>query len=436
MITAGLSLEQAPPFGVPLRFFLTAPWFLVLAAALVAWQGPEIFASRWLPATLALTHLLVLGFMALVMLGALLQMLPVVVGVIVPWPRLTATLIHIPLTLGVLTLVGAFLSGIPVWFQAAWWLLGLGFGVALTAIHLALWRAPVASGTVIALRCALVALLATVGIGLLLGGFFGWGWRLPVVTMVHLHVAWGLIGWTVLLVAGVAYQVIPMFQITPPYPARFVRGFVPLMAALLVIWSVFALNDLETATELASVAVAVGVALFALTTLHLLARRRRKIGDPTLIYWRTSMISLLAGAVFWLLGLLVPALRQMPQVDLLLGVLVIFGFAVAVINGMLYKIVPFLAWFHLQAQLFQRAKVPNMKRLLPDAAIRQQWWVYLAALLLLLAAAVHPAVFTYPAALALGGTGAWLGVNLVGVWRMYRQVLQDGLAGESVVSNP
>ena len=189
MITAGLSLEQAPPFGVPLRFFLTAPWFLVLAAALVAWQGPEIFASRWLPATLALTHLLVLGFMALVMLGALLQMLPVVVGVIVPWPRLTATLIHIPLTLGVLTLVGAFLSGIPVWFQAAWWLLGLGFSVALTTIHLALWRAPVASGTVIALRCALVALLATVGIGLLLGGFFGWGWRLPVVTMVHFHIA-------------------------------------------------------------------------------------------------------------------------------------------------------------------------------------------------------------------------------------------------------
>lgn len=436
MITAGLSLEQAPPFGVPLRFFLTAPWFLVLAAALVAWQGPEIFASRWLPATLALTHLLVLGFMALVMLGALLQMLPVVVGVIVPWPRLTATLIHIPLTLGVLTLVGAFLSGIPVWFQAAWWLLGLGFGVALTAIHLALWRAPVASGTVIALRCALVALLATVGIGLLLGGFFGWGWRLPVVTMAHLHVAWGLIGWTVLLVAGVAYQVVPMFQITPPYPVRFVHGFAPLMAALLVVWSVFALGGLETATELAGVAVAVSVALFALTTLHLLMRRRRKIGDPTLIYWRTSMISLLAGAVFWLLGLLVPALKQMPQADLLLGILVIFGFAVAVINGMLYKIVPFLAWFHLQAQLFQRAKVPNMKRLLPDAAIRRQWWAYLAALLLLLAAVVYPAVFTYPAALAFGGTGAWLGVNLVGVWRMYRQILQDGLAGESVVSNP
>ena len=73
----------------------------------------------------------------------------------------------------------------------------------------------------------------------------------------------------------------------------------------------------------------------------------------------------------------------------------------------LYKIVPFLAWFHLQAQLFQRVKVPNMKQLLPDACVRQQWWSYLAALLLLLAAAVRPKVFTYPAALAVGVTGGW-----------------------------
>jgi hypothetical protein len=62
-----------------------------------------------------------------------------------------------------------------------------------------------------------------------------------------------------------------------------------------------------------------------------------------------------------------------PQVDLLLGILLIFGFAVAVINGMLYKIVPFLAWFHLQAQLLGRARIPNMKQLLPDAAVRRQW---------------------------------------------------------------
>ena len=218
MNSAGLSYEQAPPFDVPLRFFLTAPWFLLLAAALVLWQGPAIFSSRWLPATLALTHLLTLGFMAQVMLGALLQILPVVVGVAVPRPRLTAALIHIPLTLGALALPIAFLSGHPLWFHPALGLLGLSFGVALIVIHLALWRAPVASGTVVALRCALVALLITIGLGLSLGGYFGWGLNLPVIALTHMQAAWGLVGWTALLVSGVAYLVVPIVNITPPYP--------------------------------------------------------------------------------------------------------------------------------------------------------------------------------------------------------------------------
>ncbi len=426
MTPAGLSLEQAPPFGVPLRFFLTAPPFLLLAAGLLLWQGPDMFASRWLPAMLALTHLLTLGFMAQVMLGALLQILPVVVGVVVPRPQLTAALIHIPLTLGALALTVAFLGGGPAWFQGAAGLLGLSFGVALLAIHLALWRAPVVGSTVIALRCALGALLVTVAIGLLLGGFFAWGWRLPVFELTHLHAAWGLVGWAVLLVAGVAYQVVPMFQITPPYPAWLSRGFAPLLAVLLAVWSAFVLIGWWAAAGWTGAALAVGTVLFAGATLWLLTRRRRKIGDPTLNFWRASMVSLLAGAALWLLAPWVPALAQAPQVELLLGILSIFGFAVAVINGMLYKIVPFLAWFHLQAQLFQRVKVPNMKQLLPDACIRRQWWSYLAALLLLLAAAVQPRVFTYPAALAVGVAGGWLGINLLKVYRIYYRVSRTG----------
>jgi hypothetical protein len=436
MNSTGLSYEQAPPFDVPLRFFLTAPWFLLLAAALVLWQGPAIFSSRWLPATLALTHLLTLGFMAQIMLGALLQILPVVVGVVVPRPRLMAALIHIPLTLGALALPIAFLSGRPFWFHPALGLLGLSFGVALIVIHLALWRAPVVSGTVVALRCALGALLVTVGLGLSLGCYFGWGLNLPVIALTHVHAAWGLVGWTALLVAGVAYQVVPMFQITPPYPSWFVRGFAPLMAALLVVWSAFALGGWETAALLTGAALVVGIALFALITLYLLAQRRRKVGDVTLDYWRISMASLLTGALLWLATRLVPALASAPQVELLLGILLIFGFAVAVINGMLYKIAPFLAWFHLQAQLFRRAKVPNMKQLLPEARIRRQWWVYLVALLLLLGAAIDPAVFTYPAALASGVTAVWLGVNLWSVWRIYRRALREGLARTPLERKP
>ncbi|MCK7496678.1 MAG: hypothetical protein MZW92_41550 [Comamonadaceae bacterium] len=177
-------------------------------------------------------------------------------------------------------------------------------------------------------------------------------------------------GWTVLLVAGVAYQVVPMFQITPPYPRWFDRGFAPLMAAVLAAWSAFVARRLGNGGDgWQARRWRLDSSSFAATTLYLLTQRRRKIGDPTLGYWRISMASLLAGAiavagdVCW-----IPTLAQAPPVELWLGILLILGFAVAVINGMLYKIVPFLAWFHLQAQLLQRAKVPNMKQLVAGCA--------------------------------------------------------------------
>src|SRR4030065_613034 len=50
MGASDLRLDQAPPFTVPLRFFLTAPWFALLAAALLAWQGPRGPAPRRAPA--------------------------------------------------------------------------------------------------------------------------------------------------------------------------------------------------------------------------------------------------------------------------------------------------------------------------------------------------------------------------------------------------
>ena len=75
-----LSFDQAPPFAAPFRFFLTAPFFALFAGVLLAVLGPEAFSSRWTPGALALTHLLAIGFLLQVMLGAMIQILPVVAG--------------------------------------------------------------------------------------------------------------------------------------------------------------------------------------------------------------------------------------------------------------------------------------------------------------------------------------------------------------------
>ena len=79
MKTGGLSLDQAPAEDIPLRFFISAPIFGILAGLMVLLKGNLLFSNTWMPETVALTHLLILGWMGSVIFGALYQMIPVLV---------------------------------------------------------------------------------------------------------------------------------------------------------------------------------------------------------------------------------------------------------------------------------------------------------------------------------------------------------------------
>ncbi len=79
-----------------------------------------MFASRWMPSVLAATHMLTLGFMMEVMLGALIQMLPVVAGANLAKPLLLARIVHGGLTLGVLLLAAGFLLGLLQRYPDEW----------------------------------------------------------------------------------------------------------------------------------------------------------------------------------------------------------------------------------------------------------------------------------------------------------------------------
>ena len=221
-LQAGLSFEQAPPFSLPLRFFLTAPLFL-LAAAILLVLSPDALSSRWTPQALALTHALTLGYLAMVMLGALTQMLPVVAGSPLPAPRVVARLGHVTLVSGTLALMTGFLRAEPFAFDLAIAALGTGFLIFLGAAAISLTRA-MAGATVSGIRLAMAGLAMTVLLGLGLA-LLRAGWWIPPMAdrMLSAHVAFGLLGWVLLLVIGVAYQVVPMFQITPPYPPRLSR---------------------------------------------------------------------------------------------------------------------------------------------------------------------------------------------------------------------
>jgi hypothetical protein len=92
---------------------------------------------------------------------------------------------------------------------------------------------------------------------------------------------------------------------------------------------------------------------------------------------------------------------------------------------MLCKIVPFLAWFHLQARLGYRPGQPSMRDYLPEARARGQFRLHLAALACLLAAPFLPWL-AVPGGLLLAASAAWLGWNL---WQAQGLYQRTGAAG-------
>lgn len=420
MLTAGLNTMQAPPISVPFRFFLTAPLFVLLAAAVMLWHGGDLFASRWSPATLAAVHLLTIGFMTMAMVGAMMQILPVLVGAPVAVPRLVAGIVHPALLVGTLLFAAGFLLLQPVLLRIAIALLGLGLAVFFIAMVRAFFTIRTPTPTVVSIWLATAALVVTLLFGLMLGSSHSWGTALPSAALRDLHPAWGLMGWTGLLVAGVAYHVVPMFQVTPGFPRWLTRGF---GAAVFLALTLFTLLQWQPDAAwrmpaLACMAVLIAVYLaLAAVTLRLQTQRRRRLPDVTLEFWRLGMASTALAALLW--GSQQVPMLAFAQADVLLGVLAIVGAAMSFISGMLCKIVPFLAWFHLQALAASPEATPSMKGMLPEPAQRLQLRLHLAALLLCAAAALWPAWFAYPAALAVGAAALAILWNLASVTRLY-----------------
>ena len=433
-LQTGLSLNQAPPIWVPFRFFLSAPLFALLAALLALWLGPSLLDSRWLPSALALTHLMTLGFLGMAMVGAMLQMLPVVAGSPVAHPVGVARAVHWLLTPGILLLAGSFLLGMPVPMRLAMALLGTGFTIFIAAAGLSLWRAPSGNSTTIGLRFAVAGLLVTVVLGLILASNYGWTWwlasRMPVT---NLHATWGLLGWVGLLVIGVSYQVVPMFQLTPPYPKPMTRWLSGLLFFLLLSEAATLFLPEGGVQELAALVMALLIvavfAGFALMTLRLQLQRRRKLPDVTLEFWRFGMACLLLALALGLAAQAMPAWDGAQRVDFMMAFLFIAGFAVSVVNGMLYKIVPFLIWFHLQGLLMGAAKVPNMRQIMPEAGMRRQMWLHFAAVPALALSALWPPLI-YPAALLFGASMIFLEINLLSAFRIYQQNAKLAPKGE------
>jgi len=415
---AGLAYEAMPPLSVPMRFFLTAPLFGI-AAGLLLLIDDAVLVSRWTPGALATVHLITVGFMLQVMLGALMQILPVVAGASFPAPLHIATFTHVAVSAGAISLSWGLGRSQPNAIVIGAVLLGIGLVVFLGAATMALRRAPKSKGssrTPRDLRLALTGLTVTTVLGLLLAFILARGFTIPITlpALVNLHAGWGWMGWGGLLLAATSWIVVPMFQITPSYPATFTSVWAPVVLAMLLLWTAAMVIDFDLAIVAAVFVLLVLAGAYAGMTLKLQSQSRRAIADASSRTFRLAMLAIIGG----LITLLVSLGSDTPYWPVLAGVLILHGGFGSAISAMLYKIVPFLTWLHLtQAGV---KKPANMKKLLPDTLIRNQLRLHGAVLAILLVAVFLPQAGRVAGAVMLLEFG-WLLANILSALREWRR---------------
>ena len=423
MNMSGLSFNALPPIDLPFRFFLSAPIFIIACALLVLFSGETLWLSRWQPNMLALTHGFTLGFLTMVMMGALLQLLPVIGGIGIVKPRLIATTSHMLYCAGVIALMLSFLLATNWLTVAALTLLSLGLGLYLGAIIWVLIKKISQGDSINCFRLAItsLAILLLLGVMLLANRV---GITLPFITLdkhlTDVHALMGLVGWAGILIVAVSFQVLPMFHVAPNMP-KYIRQYLGASIFILLITYVF-----YAGVALGLLFISHGV--FAFSLFYMINQRKRKVPDTSIKYWQLAAGTLLLLNILYFLpdslyrSAQAPLFITLPDKTMLLTAVFIYFYLLSVIQGMLLKILPFLSYTHLQQRClidFSAMQfIPHMHEFLNKKHGLALYYMHVLSGLSLVAVLFEPSLYAVFAILLLLEF-VWLLVLMVRCMRLY-----------------
>ncbi len=362
-----------------MSFFATALSFLIGGEVMMALGYGFPSADIAAPETLLLVHVVAIGWLSLLMAGALLQFVPVLVARPLCGERFALPALVLIVT-GLFALLFGFadLSGGGGWVSLALptgaLLLAAGFSTLVGILAVTLWRA-----RPLPLPARFVAVgLAALAVTTLLGGCFALtlagiatdgAMAGLVVSGVPLHAILGLAGWLSFTAVGVSYRLLPMFMLSPEKEKctnRFVLGagglallLVAAAAPAAIAWEAGMAGMLVAALLLGLAAIAV----YGGDAVEIYRRRKRRTMELNSRMTIVALAGLLAtvplsaGAVF--LGLS----------EALIGALVFlaaFGWLTFLGLAQLYKIIPFMTWLECYGPVLGRAPTPRVQDLVDE----------------------------------------------------------------------
>jgi hypothetical protein len=388
VLSTRLSRWSLPMFVCALVNFLAAQG-LMLAG--MSWPTQPVSA----PGTLAAVHLLVIGWLLLLMFGALFQFVPVITSrPLVSQSMALAALIA--LEIGLLGMVGGFF-GIGTGSRALAMALPAGGAAVYLGVLIACWNIGVPllrsrplslPGRMVLTGLAFLLLTVTLGLAFALALAVPAlaPYLAPLLGGVGEHALAGLGGWFTLTAMGVSYKLLPMFMLAPEdrgitgdgvHILATVGFALAIGAGLARVWSAAEPLAVAQSSGYAAIALAVGIYLWDVVRIY--RTRKRAV---------IELHNKAAVAAFGLLGLgTAVAIGFVMAGHLGAGApvivfLIVFGWLGGLGLTQLYKIVPFLTWLHRYGRSLGRGAVPRVQELVHERRSYPWFALYFLGVLL------------------------------------------------------
>ena len=361
-----VSQDFAPPFKLIAPYFIIGVAFFVISSALLF--GIDITnLTRIDNITLSWVHIFLLGFVMMVIFGAMAQLVPVVLEV----GHFAVDLYYV---IYPILFIGTILMGYG--FLASPALLPYGGVVVLISLLIFVLETFLTIKKVKQLNLVMTSVLLAntfLFLGLIFGILMALGYAgtisIDILNLLKSHIYLVLGGYVGITIMGMSLILLPMFWLSHSFswrPVKIALWIISLAVSCIVLSSIFHNTTLEYIGYVATI-IALGLYFYQIYLIYITrVRIENDIYLHSLLFSYGSLFTSLILGIVYLIS---------PSDNLLLtiGWILFLGYITFIISGHLYKIVPFLVWYQRFSPLIGKQKVPMLADMVPVKSAKFQF---------------------------------------------------------------
>lgn len=379
--------QNAPSPAIVIPHFLFGGIIWLFVTLLLSLFPEALIGHYFNPKLLAITHLLVLGWISMVIFGALYQLIPVIMEVKLYSEKL-AVLSFTFLAAGAVLLAVSFWNfwlATTMYIAATFILLAVSFfavNVFVTSRSLA--KKSIQKDFI---QASVVWLLFTVmaGIALVINLTHPF-LSTPHLELLKLHAHAGIVGWFMQLIMGVGSRLLPMFMVSHQFNNRKLKASYYLVNVGLIIGIISLYVQFNFGVLASVITVTLGILAFMSFLFEAYKKRVKKKLD---IGMKKSTFSFAILTIPVILVLMLSFGTTQIQINVLpiataYGSTLLIGFISSLIMGQTYKTLPFIVWLKVYRKKIGKGEIPFPKDLYSEKAATIQLWLFVIGFAILL----------------------------------------------------